>query len=158
MKRALSLVLIIALALVLAGCSSMKRSDMEETVYIAEDLEGSASDVFVKARSWMVDAFVSSDSVIEFEDKDAGVISGKYTTDVSQGLGTLRITSQITIECRDGRARLTITPGSLRISAAGSSWTSTNDLLPSSHEKYLEKTAALAESFASYMTSSASDW
>ena len=68
----------------------------------------SRSDLFVRANSWAVDAFVSADSVIEFSDADAGLMKGKYVTYYQEGLYNVRVRATLTIELKDGAARVTI--------------------------------------------------
>jgi hypothetical protein len=72
------------------------------------------NDAWVKANNWMVKTFVSSESVIEFSDKEAGVINGKYnlTTIVggSQSGYTNSINASVFIQCKDNTVKITVDP------------------------------------------------
>ena len=67
-----------------------------------------ADAIYVKVNSWMVDTFKSADSVIQFSDKEAAIIKGKYISPKIQGSGgyIYDIESTITIEAREGRYRI----------------------------------------------------
>jgi len=78
----------------------------------------SKDDLFTRINMWFVSSFRSADSVIQFSDKDSGVISGKYNADVfvgSQAMGEwIKYSSTITIEIRDNRYRITLSEPSFR--------------------------------------------
>lgn len=63
--------------------------------------------LFVKCNLAAVDMFKNAKSVIQFADKDAGVISGKFIiSDVMAGIYFHRIDITLTIEVKDSKARL----------------------------------------------------
>ena len=77
--------IILSLLLVFSGCAT--------TTYEAEpyslviEAEGKTStELFDLANRWAVTAFTDASSVIEYSDKESGVISGKYSTSVRLGL------------------------------------------------------------------------
>ena len=41
--------------------------------------ERSQQDLYVSANNWMVETFTNAKSVIQFSDKEAGVVTGKYS-------------------------------------------------------------------------------
>ena len=79
---------------------------------------------YIQANEWMVEAFVSSQSVISFSDKEAGIVKGKYTvhsgthtpgTYIGYGITTPSSSTParyaiITIRVKDSLARLEIQP------------------------------------------------
>ena len=82
--------------------------DISDVQIVAEYPEVSSTELYVSASLWMVDTFKSSDSVLELEDKDAGILKGKFTLTAPQFLGTIYFDNIVTIEVKDGKARLTI--------------------------------------------------
>lgn len=69
------------------------------------------SELYVRTLSWASGVFQgSSDEVFDVRDKDAGLLKGKYTQSFRR-LSQTRylVDNSITIEIKDGRARLTIT-------------------------------------------------
>ena len=68
-----------------------------------------ASTLFTKANSWLVDSFKNAESVIQYSDKDAGIIKGKYVEQI--GTEYLEdhyiVSSTITIEVKDNKYRVT---------------------------------------------------
>jgi hypothetical protein len=57
---------------------------------------------------WFVDAFNNANSVIQFSDKESGVIKGKYIGDsVMAGIYICKISTTVTVEVKDGRYRIT---------------------------------------------------
>ncbi len=82
--------------------------DISDVQIVAEYPEVSSTELYVSASLWMVGTFKSSDSVLELEDKDAGILKGKFTLTAPQFLGTIYFDNIVTIEVKDGKARLTI--------------------------------------------------
>jgi hypothetical protein len=71
-------------------------------------------DLFVKTNLWAVGHFNKADSVIEYSDKEAGIISGKYVGErkpVNGGLsGFVSIRSIFTISVKDEKVKLDLKP------------------------------------------------
>ena len=65
----------------------------------------SKNDNYVLAYEYMIETFVDSESVIEFSDKEEGVISGKYNFDGSKK-------AVITVKVKNNSARITIASAS----------------------------------------------
>ncbi|MBR6198752.1 MAG: DUF4468 domain-containing protein [Spirochaetales bacterium] len=63
-------------------------------------------DLFVKANTTAVDVFNNADAVIQYSDKEAGIIKGKFITDIAVYGGTTRAEVTITIEVKDEKVRL----------------------------------------------------
>ena len=82
--------------------------DISDVPIVAEYPEVSSTELYVSASLWMVGTFKSSDSVLELADKDAGLLKGKFTLTAPQFLGTIYFDNIVTIEVKDGKARLTI--------------------------------------------------
>ena len=65
--------LMIIAVMLLTSCA-VQQISLSDTV--ARD--GTKSELWVKANMWMIDIFHDAESVIQFSDKEAGVIKGKY--------------------------------------------------------------------------------
>jgi len=94
--------------------------EQARTVEIIDCQDIEKDRLFVLANSWAVDAFVSAESVIEFSDKEAGIIKGKYTISFWGDIQSYYVRSTLTIEVKDGAARITIADPYYR----GEDWTS----------------------------------
>jgi hypothetical protein len=100
------------IAVILTSCATMTANDLPTDkakvakVISAPDL--SKDQLFALANSWAVDSFTSANSVIEYSDKEAGIIKGKYTSGYFEGVYTFSLRSTITIEVKDGASRITI--------------------------------------------------
>ena len=90
------------------SCATINPSEVKGMTKIVEAPGASKDELFVKASSWLVDAFNSAKSVIQFSDKEAGVIKGKYRITFPQFLETGECEATFTVECKDGKCRLII--------------------------------------------------
>src|SRR5690625_7103367 len=65
-------------------------------------------DLYIRTNGWFVETFNSPESVIEFQDKEAGKIMGKYVYTYSEGVYTYAVRQTISIDIREGRLRMSI--------------------------------------------------
>ena len=107
MKK-LNIIVLVVFTLLLASCTTIKPSEVKGVTKVVEVSGASKDELFVKASSWLVDAFNSAKSVIQFSDKEAGVIKGKYRITFPQFLETGECEATFTVECKDGKCRLII--------------------------------------------------
>jgi hypothetical protein len=71
------------------------------------DVDGlPATDLYTRINLWFVDVFNSSESVIEFSDKESGVIKGKYLFRGNDGLYPYDCQSTITVEVKNEKYRI----------------------------------------------------
>ena len=106
MKKLLVICACLVSLIMVVSCAStgFDNSPIDDVVSVVEVSGVSSADLFVKSNTWMVDVFKNSESVIQFSDKEAGVIKGKFvlTNMPIAGLGvTGTIESTITIETKD---------------------------------------------------------
>ncbi len=99
--------------ILLVGCATVttKSIPVEKKLNIPNT---KMNDLYVRANNWMVDTFRNAKSVVQFSDKEAGVISGRYL------LGTVVAPSeygpgssayaQIKILVKDNAAKIIVTP------------------------------------------------
>ena len=105
-KFSIGALLLIALFLVTGCATTSTENVVSEMNAIVEVPTKTADELFVLANSWAVDTFNSAEAVIEFSDKDAGIIKGTFSHEIS-GFNTYLTKTTITIEVRKGRARIT---------------------------------------------------
>ena len=117
MKKSLYLILLLFFA---TSCGTTRMITIDEpTIKGYTDLVDSQDDLFIKANDWMISMFVDASSVIEFSDKEGGVLIGKYlmSGEIRTGYSFYatatvdsRVYAKIDIRVRDGRARISIEP------------------------------------------------
>jgi len=77
----------------------------------------SKDDLFIKTNLWAVGYFNKADSVIEYSDKTAGIISGKFIGDTHSIMGGLSgsqaVKSVFTISVKDEKVKLDLKPAEL---------------------------------------------
>lgn len=108
-----NIILVITLLALLTRCSPYKNiTAMEYPVpfqfTIIDSVQGSKNDLYVRANEWMAKAFVSSKSVIQMQDKEAGKIIGKAVINIplieTNNLSET-VNYTISIDVKDGRYR-----------------------------------------------------
>ena len=111
MKKQLSLIALVGISLliVLSGCQTLEPIPSEDNTYsIIYEYPGvSQDDLFTSANDWLVTQFREADSVIEYTDKEAGIITGKCNADVPLGgFVPVNIEFKLTINVKDDKARI----------------------------------------------------
>jgi hypothetical protein len=105
-------IILALIPLVLHGCMTMsvpvspeatEEDRKYERVIAIPDV--TKNDLYVKANAWAVKEFSSAESVIEFQDKEAGKIMGKFTYSDAYHYVTKQT---ISIDIQEGRARILI--------------------------------------------------
>ena len=66
--------IVIGIIMLLVSCGTIQHISLTDTVV----RDGTKSELWVKANMWMIDIFINAESVVQFSDKDAGVIKGRY--------------------------------------------------------------------------------
>ena len=110
-KIKIALLSIVITILALSAAAAKKKGAPMPDIKTVIEVPGATSDqLFVKANTAAVDVFVKADSVIEFSDKDAGVIKGKFFMHkVTVGGLIYDVEATITIELKEGKVRLSFT-------------------------------------------------
>ncbi|HLW21140.1 MAG TPA: DUF4468 domain-containing protein [Cyclobacteriaceae bacterium] len=111
---------ILAVTFLLCSCATGKIVNMEDDPYVEYfgELEAPQDQLFVSTNKWMIKVFKDARNIIQYSDKEQGVIMGKYllSEDVFfQGnlIGpvlNIQINAIIDIRLRDNNARFSITP------------------------------------------------
>jgi hypothetical protein len=110
MKKRL-LILLTILAVFLGSCGSAPATLPPEELVIQRifEVDKSKDELYRISMEWMAKTFKSSKAVIQYEDKEEGVIVGKGFTVVRYGLGIPANTYfTLTIEVKDNKARATV--------------------------------------------------
>lgn len=102
------------------GCGTVKMIQIDKPVIKTyTDLTDNQDDLFIKANDWMISMFKDASSVIQFNDKQEGVLIGKYLMSGTLNTSTLRygnvsadsrVYAKIDIRVKDNRARISIEP------------------------------------------------
>jgi hypothetical protein len=159
---------LMGLVIMLAACGSVV-SDMEpltgEVDSITVGAPGAkADDLYIVSNSWCVDTFVSAESVIEFQDKEAGMIKGKYVTDLIDGMYYVDVKTIITVQVKDEKARMILSDPMMRITgdSLNGTYTSAKSYTPISsssvHEKMKSEWQNLLSSFESAIKTQKGSW
>ncbi len=103
---------IILAGFTLNGCATMmgaKAAPEMRTFEKVIEVSGKAKDqIYIKANGWFVETFNSAESVIEFQDKEAGKIMGKYVFTYSEGVYTYSVKQTVDIEMKEGKIRVKV--------------------------------------------------
>lgn len=119
MKRA---VVILFILLIVAGCASMTTTPLQEKPVVIKvyDSNKEKDDIYRIANEWMVETFKSSSEVIQYQDKEEGVIIGKGLTLIGSNFaGSSYAHFTIKIETKENKTRLSITDVYLEIKTGG---------------------------------------
>jgi hypothetical protein len=121
----------------------------------------SASDLYTRINLWFVDAFNSSESVIDFSDKEAGVIKGKYLFRGNDGPYPYDCQSTITVEVKDEKYRISFSlPYIFYYSPNGRNKSSKAAPVQSQEmaDMIIDEWEKLAENLKNNISISSSDW
>lgn len=113
MKKLIALTFTAVLILpFLSSCGTMMGAKADESERsIDEIIEAPGmkkDDLYIRTNGWFVETFNSPESVIEFQDKEAGRIMGKYVYTYSEGVYTHAVRQTISIDIREERLRISI--------------------------------------------------
>lgn len=111
-KKILTAFFISAVLFYTAGCSSAPKEQPEtfDEIRIISIPEAAHNEIYTRVNIWIVDTFGSTNSVIQYADKEDGILkgsvqSGSYRT----GIMLYKITSILTIEIKDEKCRISLT-------------------------------------------------
>ena len=111
--------IIFSLALLLTSCVTQPPqivSFPEPVVYVVSDLESSQGQLYLKANQWLIRTFAKKDGVVEYSDREEGVLMGKFTLYDNRAVGVYGssagdlIQATIDIRVKDGKARFAVHP------------------------------------------------
>ena len=103
-----SLVFLLTSCLSVPSIHGDKADPADRSMQVTGDVEGKAApDLYAAAGVWFADAFNSAEAVIEYQDKDAGVIAGTFNFSYMESVYELLVRSDIKVEVKDSRYRVT---------------------------------------------------
>ena len=119
MRKIFYIVVLSVLSLNLISCGTAKRM-IETPPQYNRNIENQfdKNTNYINANEWMVNTFNSAKSVIQFKDKEAGIIKGKYLMKEKKVSGSYNIEMNpnfyaiITIRVKDNKTRIEIDPPS----------------------------------------------
>ena len=103
-------ILLIALLALTASCGTVKYFTGPPPVEKIITLTSNKNDTYIRANEWMVETFNNAESVIQFSDKEAGIIKGKYRMYDSPSPYHDDISVIITVKVKDKAAKVNIDP------------------------------------------------
>ena len=104
--------------LLLLACSvgtAQAAEDPLEYQKVIEVQDASASDLYLRSRTWFVESFVESGAVLEVEEEESHLLMGKGNVQCSHHPATLGLRPPgiirfiIRVEAKDGRVRISLT-------------------------------------------------
>ena len=105
--------LLILLISTLVSCGIKYSTTSIAPLEASFESSGTKAELYVESANWMAEQFGDSDSVIEFMDKEAGIITGKYVLNTLYGNRGVAIGNNfalIRLQVRDGSSKITIKP------------------------------------------------
>ena len=155
MKKIITLFLI---SLTIYSCGVTKTPVSIEPISRDVPAAGSSADLYVKANNWMVENFRDAKSVIQFSDKEAGIVTGKYLMYDGSYSSAYQIVDGaifaiVKIQVKDGATRITISPDNY--TAVGSSLAPDYEFTEAKARKVA---LDLIDSFESYMNTEVDDF
>lgn len=114
MKNKHCIIFILTIATLLTSCSPAKLISVEP-INKNFQISGTQDQLYIKANNWMVENFVNAESVIQFSDKKAGIVTGKYLLKrypVADGLYGYEqlVYAIIKIQVKEGATKISIDP------------------------------------------------
>ncbi len=150
--------IIILLLVTFSSCYSAKVVTTPKPIHRIIKTKFKKSKNYIKANEWMVESFISSKSVIQFSDKEEGIIKGKYL--MHQGIQGTKYTPSskpyygiITIRVKDNSVKIEITPlGEFKVMKyMGSNYSFTP-------EQFIIKGNSLVNDFNMYLKNNEDTW
>lgn len=112
MKNFRNLFFISIILVTLNSCGTMKgvkatpeSKQFEQIINVAGK---DKNQLYVDANSWFVETFNSAESVIEFQDKEAGKILGKYIFSYNEGVYGYNMKQTVDISIKDEKVKVKI--------------------------------------------------
>lgn len=107
------ILMILVMGVLVTGCFTTNKlpevKEEPQLEVVIDSLNASKDELYLKVNTWFVENFNSAESVIEYQDKEAGRIMGKYIFEYSTGMGYLGWVKQtIIIDIKDNKIRIII--------------------------------------------------
>jgi len=162
MKKVIGIyVSVVAVVLVVfVGCATTPQA-VGEPMLVQRVIEagGTQDDLYRMANEWMAKTFVASSEVIQYQDKEEGVIVGRGLTDQKFGWATADIWYNMKVEVKQNRARVTIDTvyGELTVIDETSTLQS-KDFGQKEYDELKAKFNTMIDDFSAYMKQESEEW
>lgn len=104
-----TILLLLPLLMIAISCATeMKAVNEDMRIQRVVTATGDQDELFRLSNEWMAKTFRESSEVIQYQDKEEGVIVGKGFTKSKVGLANFNFWFTMTIESKDQKARVTI--------------------------------------------------
>lgn len=124
--KASMLMLFILLSL---ACASSKRTGTIPDNYSEiVEISGTKDMLYTNANLVFVDLFNNADSVVQFSDKEAGVMKGKYVSSFSKGLNSYKAYSTVEVSVKEGKYKISLSFADIIL--VGNGWVKTTSVPP----------------------------
>ena len=95
--------------ILIIGCASFEPINREELkIKKTFELPKTKEELWLISMDWMVNEFVSAKDVIQFSEKEQGIIIGKGITQITYTLWPVDTCFTLKIETKDNKARITV--------------------------------------------------
>ena len=154
MNKGWILLVIVVVLMAFVSCASAPATLPPEELIIKEiiEVDKSKNELYRLSMEWLAKTFKSSKAVIQYKDKDEGVIIGKGFMVVRYGLGIPADTYfTLTIETKDGKVRATVEEAYMKISVSGTTSESPVDNEFTMNERFKPEVMKLFKSLKDYL-------
>ena len=103
-------ILLIALLALTASCGTIKYFTPPPPVERIITLDSDKNDTYIRANEWMVEVFNHAKHIIQFSDKENGIIKGRYEMHSAPTTLHEDVNVVITVKVKDGAAKISIDP------------------------------------------------
>lgn len=156
------------LIILISGCASLYQgTPLKDPVVVLEKVietpDKDKGELYISVNSWFVSTFVSAESVIEYQDKEAGKVMGKYTTSFTDGSYIYNMRSTIAVDVKDNKAKIKLSEPMVKIIGNKYGYaTSATDYAPVSTEELKVQTMIvwnrLVREFETKIQEKSEDW
>ncbi len=109
-KKCISILSAVLLMMIFNSCASLFSPKATEEQKRMEKIlsfeQKNKEELYIQTNAWFVKIFRSAESVIEFQDKEAGKIMGKYVFSLYDGIYKFNIKQVLSIDIKDEKIRI----------------------------------------------------
>ncbi len=105
-----TIILFVSFVLLSLACASTQNistlpAQYEEIV----DITGTKDSLYTKANLVFVDLFNNAESVLQFSDKQEGIMKGKYVSNITVGTSDYTVYTTVEVSVKEGKYRINMT-------------------------------------------------
>ena len=98
---------VLSIGLLIVGCASVPPGPPVGAYQKTIEVSASKDEIFIRTMKWMTKTFQSAKSVIQYQDKEAGIVTGNGKIDMNNPVTKVYMDFVLTIEIKEGKVRLT---------------------------------------------------